>query len=63
MPLPMQHETIRDDVRIAPLVFASNIFGDLSAYLDVWPATKVGTDRAVNLGWRVVLCDVRGMGC
>src|SRR6185369_13432642 len=71
MPLPMQYATTRDDVRIAymslgdgpPLVFASNIFGDLSAYLDGWPATKEGTDRAVNLGWRVILCDVRGMGC
>ena len=67
----MQYATTGDGVRIAymslgdgpPVLFASNIFGDLSAYLGGWPATKEGTDRAVNLGWRVILYDVRGMGC
>ena len=71
MPRPMQYATTSDGVRIAymtlgegpPVVFASNIFGDLSAYLGGWPATKEGTDRAVSLGWRVILYDVRGMGC
>ena len=66
----MQYATTSDGVRIAymslgdgpPVVFASNIFGDLSAYLGGWPATKEGTDRAVNQGWRVILYDVRGMG-
>ena len=66
----MQYATTRDGVRIAyvslgdgpPVVFASNIFGDLSAYLGGWPATKEGTDRAVKQGWRVILYDVRGMG-
>ena len=70
MPLPMQYATTSDGVRIAymslgegpPVVFASNIFGDLSSYLGGWPATKEGTDRAVNSGWRVILYDVRGMG-
>jgi pimeloyl-ACP methyl ester carboxylesterase len=70
MPLPMQYATTRDGVRIAymslgdgpPVVFTSNIFGDLSAYLGGWPATTEGTDRAVNQGWRVILYDVRGMG-
>ena len=53
MPLPMHYATTRDGVRIAymslgdgpPLVFASNIFGDLSAYLGGWPATREVTDR------------------
>jgi len=70
MPLPMQYATTCDGVRIAyvslgdgpPVVFASNIFGDLSAYLGGWPATREGTDRAVKQGWRVILYDVRGMG-
>jgi len=66
----MQYATTSDGVRVAymslgdgpAIVFASNIFGDLSAYLGGWPAVKEGTDRAVNLGWRVILYDVRGMG-
>ena len=70
MPLPMQYATTRDGVRIAymslgdgsPLVFASNIFGDLGSYRSGWPGTKEVTDRLVNLGWRVILYDVRGMG-
>jgi pimeloyl-ACP methyl ester carboxylesterase/DNA-binding CsgD family transcriptional regulator len=66
----MHYATTKDGVRVAymslgdgpAIVFASNIFGDLSAYLGRWPAVKEGTDRAVNLGWRVILYDVRGMG-
>ena len=70
MPRPMQYAITRDGVRIAymslgngpAVVWASNIFGDLSGYLGGWPATKESTDRAVNQGWRVILYDVRGMG-
>src|SRR5262245_7234784 len=70
MARPMQYATTSDGVRIAymslgdgpPVVFASNIFGDLSAYLGGWPAMREGTDRAVSQGWRVILYDVRGMG-
>src|SRR5262245_8688835 len=70
MPRPMQYATTSDGVRIAymslgagpPVVWASNIFGDLSAYVGGWPATKAGTDYAVSQGWRVILYDVRGMG-
>jgi pimeloyl-ACP methyl ester carboxylesterase/DNA-binding CsgD family transcriptional regulator len=70
MPLPMHYATTRDGVRIAymslgdgpPLVFASNIFGDLSAYLGGWPPATEVTNRLVNLGWRVIRYDVRGMG-
>jgi len=67
----MQYATTSDGVRVAymslgdgpAIVFASNIFGDLSAYLNGWPSAKETTDRLVNLGWRVILFDVRGMGC
>lgn len=67
----MQYATTSDGVRVAymslgdgpAIVFASNIFGDLSAYLSGWPSAKETTDRLVNLGWRVILSDVRGMGC
>ena len=70
MPLPMQYATTRDGVRVAymslgdgpPLVFASNIFSELGAYLGGWPAAKEVTDRLVSLGWRVIRYDVRGMG-
>ena len=70
IPLPMHYATTTDGVRIAymslgngpPLVFASNIFGDLNAYLGGWPATKEVTNRLVGQGWRLILCDVRGMG-
>jgi pimeloyl-ACP methyl ester carboxylesterase/DNA-binding CsgD family transcriptional regulator len=66
----MQYVTTLDGVRVAymsigvgpPLVFASNIFGDLSAYLGGWPPAKEVTNRLVNLGWRVIRYDVRGMG-
>jgi pimeloyl-ACP methyl ester carboxylesterase len=67
----MHYATTSDGVRIAyislgdgpPLVWASNIFGDATAYRKGWPAAREGTDRLVGLGWRVVLYDVRGMGC
>jgi len=60
--LPMQYATTSDGVRIAyitlgdgpPLVFASNIFGDLNSYRHGWPHTKEVTDRLVGLGWRVI---------
>jgi pimeloyl-ACP methyl ester carboxylesterase len=68
--LPMQYATTSDGVRIAyislgdgpPLVFASNIFGDLTGYRIGWPNTKEVTDQLVGLGWRVIRYDVRGMG-
>ena len=68
--LPMQYATTSDGVRIAhvsfgdgpPLVFASNIFGDLNSYRHGWPHTMDVTDRLVGLGWRVIRYDVRGMG-
>jgi pimeloyl-ACP methyl ester carboxylesterase len=66
----MQYATTLDGVRVAymslgvgpPLVFASNIFGDLSAYVGGWPPAQEVTNRLVNLGWRVIRYDVRGMG-
>jgi pimeloyl-ACP methyl ester carboxylesterase/DNA-binding CsgD family transcriptional regulator len=70
IPLPMQYATTSDGVRIAyislgdgpPLVFASNIFGELNGYRIGWPHTRDVTDRLVGLGWRVIRYDVRGMG-
>jgi pimeloyl-ACP methyl ester carboxylesterase/DNA-binding CsgD family transcriptional regulator len=67
---PIQYTTTSDGVRIAfmdlgsgpPVVFASNIFGQLSAYRVGWPCYREVTDRLVALGWRVILYDVRGMG-
>ena len=44
------------------VVFASNIFGELSAYRLGWPGCRDVTDRLVALGWRVIRYDVRGMG-
>jgi pimeloyl-ACP methyl ester carboxylesterase len=66
----VQYTTTSDGVRIAymslgdgpSVVWASNIFGDLSAYLGGWPAAKAGTDYAISEGWRVILYDVHGMG-
>jgi pimeloyl-ACP methyl ester carboxylesterase/DNA-binding CsgD family transcriptional regulator len=46
----------------SPLVFASNIFGELNAYRVGWPSCREVTDRLVALGWRVIRYDVRGMG-
>jgi pimeloyl-ACP methyl ester carboxylesterase/DNA-binding CsgD family transcriptional regulator len=68
--VPMQYATASDGVRIAyvslcdgpPLVFASNIFGELNGYRIGWPHTREVTDRLVGLGWRVIRYDVRGMG-
>ena len=66
----MHYATTVDGVRVAyasfgdgpPLVFASNIFGDLTGYRLGWPHMKEVTDRLVKLGWRVIRYDVRGMG-
>ena len=44
-----------------PVVFASNIFGQLNAYQVGWPAYREVTDRLIALGWRVILYDVRGI--
>jgi pimeloyl-ACP methyl ester carboxylesterase/DNA-binding CsgD family transcriptional regulator len=70
MSLPMQYATTSDGVRIAfmslgsgpPVVFASNIFGELNGYRVGWPHYREVTDRLVALGWRVIRYDVRGMG-
>jgi pimeloyl-ACP methyl ester carboxylesterase len=67
---PMQYATTVDGVRIAcmslgegpPVVFASNIFGDLNGYRTGWPQLQEITDRLVRLGSRVIRYDVRGMG-
>jgi len=67
---PIQYTTTSDGVRIAflslgsgpPVVFASNIFGDLHSYRIGWPASKATTDRLVALGWQVIQYDVRSMG-
>jgi pimeloyl-ACP methyl ester carboxylesterase/DNA-binding CsgD family transcriptional regulator len=67
---PIQYATTSDGVRIAfmslgsgpPVVFASNIFGDLNQYRLGWPHYREVTDRLVALGWRVIRYDVRGMG-
>jgi pimeloyl-ACP methyl ester carboxylesterase/DNA-binding CsgD family transcriptional regulator len=67
---PIHYATSSDGVRIAyatfgdgpPVVFASNMFGDLSGYRLGWPHTRDVTDQLVALGWRVVQYDVRGMG-
>ncbi|HXT68469.1 MAG TPA: alpha/beta hydrolase [Vicinamibacterales bacterium] len=68
--VPMRYTTTPDGVRIAyasfgdgpALVFASNIWGDLNALRFGEPNPGDVTDRLVNLGWRVVRYDVRGMG-
>ena len=70
MSLPIQYATTSDGVRIAfmslgsgpPVVFASNIFGELNGYRLGWPHYREVTDRLVALGWRVIRYDVRGMG-
>ena len=54
---PMQYATTSDGVRIAlmslgsgpPVVFASNIFGDLNAYRIGFPHCQEITDRLVAL--------------
>ena len=68
--LPIRYTTTSDNVRIAyisvgdgpPVVFASNIFGDATAYRFAWPHVMEVTDRLVCLGWQVTRYDVRGMG-
>ena len=68
--LPTHYATTTDGVRIAyvsvgdgsPLVFASNIFGDATAYRGGFPHVREVTDRLVQLGWRVIRYDHRGMG-
>jgi pimeloyl-ACP methyl ester carboxylesterase/DNA-binding CsgD family transcriptional regulator len=69
MSLPIQYARTSDGVRIAfmslgsgpPVVFASNIFGELNGYRVGWPHYREVTDRLVALGWRVIRYDVRGM--
>jgi pimeloyl-ACP methyl ester carboxylesterase/DNA-binding CsgD family transcriptional regulator len=66
----MQYVKTSDDVNIAylslgegaPVVFASNIFGDAHSYHRGWPHVRGITDRLVALGWRVIRYDHRGMG-
>jgi pimeloyl-ACP methyl ester carboxylesterase/DNA-binding CsgD family transcriptional regulator len=70
---PLHYATSVDGVRVAylsvgsgaPIVFASNIFGDATRYADDADEVqhvRVVTDRLASLGWRVVLFDHRGMG-
>ena len=67
---PIQYATASDGVRIAyisvgegaPLVFASNIFGDATRYLSENGHVREVTDRLARLGWRVIRYDHRGMG-
>jgi len=67
---PVQYTTASDGVRIAyisvgegaPLVFASNIFGDATRYLSENGHVRQVTDRLARLGWRVIRYDHRGMG-
>jgi pimeloyl-ACP methyl ester carboxylesterase/DNA-binding CsgD family transcriptional regulator len=66
----MQYATASDGVRIAyvtvgegaPLLFASNIFGDATRYLCENAHVREVTDRLGRLGWRVIRYDHRGMG-
>jgi class 3 adenylate cyclase len=44
-----------------PLMFATNIFGDVHWYAHN-PPTRLQVDRLVQAGWRVVRYDGRGMG-
>jgi pimeloyl-ACP methyl ester carboxylesterase len=71
MPDPqVRYCTTEDAVRIAyfsagrgpAIVFASNIWGDANMYAAPHPHTRYMTDRLVELGWRVVRYDLRGMG-
>lgn len=69
-PSPLHYATASDGVRIAyisvgegaPLVFASNIFGDATRYLSENGHVREVTDRLARLGWRVIRYDHRGMG-
>lgn len=65
----IQYTKTSDGVNIAysvmgeglPLVYTSNMFGDLQWYLHNEP-TRREVDRLVAAGWRVVRYDIRGMG-
>ncbi|MDZ4278631.1 MAG: alpha/beta hydrolase, partial [Dehalococcoidia bacterium] len=67
---PVQYAKTSDGVSIAyfsagrgpAIVFASNIWGDANMYAAPDPYTRDMTDRLVELGWRVVRYDLRGMG-
>lgn len=62
---PIQDATASDGVRIAyisvgdgaPLVFASNIFGDATRCLSENGHVREVTDRLARLGWRVIRYD------
>ncbi len=64
------HAKTIDDVRIAyfslgeglPIVFGSNAWGDAHFYKELHPHTRRMTDGLVELGWRVIRYDLRGMG-
>jgi pimeloyl-ACP methyl ester carboxylesterase/DNA-binding CsgD family transcriptional regulator len=45
-----------------PIVFGSNAWGDAHFYQSLHPHTRRMTDGLVELGWRVVRYDLRGMG-
>jgi pimeloyl-ACP methyl ester carboxylesterase len=45
-----------------PIVFASDIFGDVHHYNLPYPSIRRMTDELVERGWRVVRHDLRGMG-
>jgi class 3 adenylate cyclase/pimeloyl-ACP methyl ester carboxylesterase len=65
----IQYAKTSDGVNIAyavmgegqPLVYTSNVFGDLHWYIHNEP-TRREVDRLVASGWQVVRYDVRGMG-
>lgn len=46
----------------APIVFASNAWGDAHFYRELHPHTRRMTDALADLGWRVIRYDLRGMG-
>jgi pimeloyl-ACP methyl ester carboxylesterase/DNA-binding CsgD family transcriptional regulator len=66
----VQYCKTRDGVSIAflsvgdgaPIVFASNIFGEAHFYRMGMPHVRSVTDRLAELGWGVVRYDIRGMG-
>ena len=67
---PIRYVKTSDGVSIAylmlgagpPVVFASNIFGDLALYRVPWEHVRGVTDGLVARSWSVVRYDVRGMG-
>lgn len=66
----IQYARASDGVKVAyfsvgsgrPVVFASNIFGDVHLYRRGWPHVHDITGRLAGLGWRVIRHDHRGMG-